>query len=73
MLVISLVVLFIIRLRFPPDKSIAEIITTRYGRPVLSQYRILEKTEYKLKKGKADIQFLQTCQDNNIIPTQFIP
>ena len=68
MLVVSLCLLFLIRYRFPPDRSIAEVITTRYGRPVLATYRVLEKTEYKLKKGKADLQFLQTCQENNIIP-----
>ena len=30
--------------------------------------RTLEKTEYKYRKGNADLEFLQTCRDNDLIP-----
>ena len=35
---------------------------------MLATYRILEKTEYKAKKGNADLHFLRTCQENGLIP-----
>ena len=57
--------LFIIKIRFPPGESIAKVITERYGTPVMATYRTLEKTEYKIKKGNADLYFLQTCQEND--------
>ena len=41
-LVLSLVFLFILRLRFPSHKSIAQIVTTRYGKPVLKLIRKFE-------------------------------
>ena len=66
--VIGLVLLFIIRCRFPANRSFAAIITQRYGKPTLDTYRRLEKTEYRYKKCRVDLEFLHTCQDHNLIP-----
>ena len=62
------VLIFLIRLRFPVNKSVAEIITQRYGRAVLHTYRTLERTDYKFQKGNADLQFLKKCQENDLVP-----
>ena len=66
--VTALVLLFIIKLRFPRGKSISTIIINRYGQQVLQQFRNLEKCSYKLKKTRCDIEFLTICQRNKVIP-----
>ena len=66
--VFTLVCLFIIRLRFPPSKSIANIIRTRYGDSTLKNVRRLEKIDYKKRKLELDINFLETCKDAKIVP-----
>ena len=68
MFVTSLVFIFIIRLRFPSKVSIATILKRRYGNLVLSTFRDVEKLDFKLKKTKCDINFLQNCIDNNLTP-----
>ena len=55
--VVTLVFLFIIRLRFPPSKSVANIIRTRYGEATLKNIRKLEKTDFKKRKLLLDINF----------------
>ena len=67
--VISLALLFIIRIRFPADKSIAHILRSRYGNALVKEVSKLEKIDYKLRKCRLDIVFLETCLNNNIIPT----
>ena len=67
-LIISLVVLFIMKIRFLPGKSIACIITKRYGRQHLNLFRNCEKTDYKLRKTKCDLEFLETCYNNGLLP-----
>ena len=46
--VISLALLFMIRIRFPADKSIAYILRSRYGNTSVKEVRKLEKIDYKL-------------------------
>ena len=46
--IISLVLLFMIRIRFPADKSIAYILWSRYGNTSVKEVRKLEKIDYKL-------------------------
>ena len=67
--VISLTLLFIIRLRFPSNKSIADIITTRYGRPVLHLIRKFESLDFKHRKVLLDLEFLENCIKHDLIPT----
>ena len=49
--VLTLVFLFLIRLRFPSKKSIAEIICKRYGSDTVKQLEKLEKLDYKVRKN----------------------
>ena len=65
---LSLVLLFLIRLRFPRNKSIVSVLTDRYGRPVLALYRSLERQDFKVRKGECDLHFLKCCQAQNLIP-----
>ncbi len=62
------VLLFVIKCRFPASKSVAEIIRARYDEGVLSKIRRLEKLDFKLRKCVMDVEFLQTCLDNKLIP-----
>lgn len=63
-----LALLFIIRLRFPKDVSVADIIRRRYGAPVLHLDRKYEKHLYKLEKLKCDASFLDTCIKHGLTP-----
>ena len=65
---LALVFLFLIRLRFPRGKSVADILISRYGRRTLQFYRRVEKASFRIKKLKLDLQFLITCYDCEIIP-----
>ena len=67
--VFGLIFLFLIRLRFPPHKSIAQVIKNRYGEVVLKHLRKFEKNEFKKRKCELDLEFLLTCQQSNVIPT----
>ena len=65
---LSLVFLFILRLRFPQSKSIATNLRTRYGNPVLKTVRKFEKLDFKIRKIELDLSFLQTCDEKKVIP-----
>ncbi len=62
------VLLFIIKCRFPANKSVADIIRGRYGEDTLKQIRRLEKLDYKLRKSEMDVEFLKVCLDNSLVP-----
>jgi len=64
----TFVLLFIIKLRFPANKSIKEIITKRYGRGTLRLFRQCEAVDLKLGKCACDIDFLSCCLTNNFTP-----
>ena len=66
--VISLVFIFLTRLRFPSRLSIAEVLRKRYGDQTLKLVRKFEKTDIKHKKALLDLQFLKICEDHNVIP-----
>ena len=66
--VISLVFIFLTRLRFPSKPSIAEVLRKRYGDRILKLVRKFEKTDIKHKKTLLDLQFLKICEDHNVIP-----
>lgn len=68
MFIISLILVFIIKLRFPPHKSIREIILGRYSNEVLQIFRQCERTDIKLRKCKCDIEFIDTCITNKLVP-----
>ena len=66
--VLAYVLLFVIKCRFPANKSVAEIIRRRYDENVLKDIRRLEKLDFKLRKCDLDVEFLQICMDNKMIP-----
>ena len=66
--VLGLVFLFIIRIRFPKGKSVANIIRSRYGKAFVRKICKFEKNDYKLRKGHLDLRFLLECRKNNLIP-----
>ena len=68
MFVATLVLLFLIKLRFPRGKSIVDIIISRYGRPTLQLFRRTQKLEFTVKKLDLDIRFLTTCKNYEVIP-----
>ena len=66
--VLTLEFLFLIRLRFPSKKSIAEIICKRYGSDKVKQLQRFEKLDYKVCKNQGDLEFLKLCQENGLTP-----
>ena len=66
--VIPLALLFLVRLRFPVDKSIACVLRSRYGNTVVKDIRQFEKIDFALRRCKLDLLFLETCLENQIIP-----
>ena len=64
----TLVLLFLIRLRFPRDKSIAQVISLRYGADVVQSLRKWEKLNFKRRKVQLDIEFLRKCESQCLIP-----
>ena len=68
MFVITLILLFIIKLRFRKGKSIVQILQQRYGKQVLTLFRECERVQFKLKKVKCDIDFLELCLSNSVTP-----
>ena len=61
--------MFISKLRFPKKVSIVTILNRRYGNQGIKIYRTVEKLDFKLKKTRCDINFLQNCISNNLTPT----
>ena len=67
-LVVAIVLQFILRLRFPSDKSIARIIEDRYGLSSVRLIRKFESNDFKLRKCKLDINFINNCISHYLIP-----
>ncbi|XP_057290203.1 uncharacterized protein LOC130612883 [Hydractinia symbiolongicarpus] len=66
--VLVLVFIFLARLRFPKCKSIAQVIRDRYGESCVKVLRRFEKSDFKLRKAKLDLDFLCYCRDNDLVP-----
>ena len=60
------VVLFVIKCRFPSSKSIADIIRYRYNDDTISKVRRLERLDFKSRKCKLDVEFLEICLSNKL-------
>ena len=59
MKVLTFVFLFLIRLRFTSNKSMAEIIRKSYGSDTVKQLQKFEKLNYKVRKNQGDLEFLK--------------
>ena len=64
----ALVILFLLKLRFPRGTPISTIIHRRYGRQGIALFRRLEKTTLKLKKCECDLLFLSKCKAYEVLP-----
>ena len=65
---LAYVLLFVVKLRFPANKSLADIIRGRYNDDVLTKIRRLERLDFKTRKCNLDVEFLQTCLENKLVP-----
>ena len=68
MFITSLVLLFLLRVRFSGNKSIGSSVFSRYGPETHQIFRSMEKNSRKLNKNKCDLEFLHTCAAYNVIP-----
>ena len=57
------------RLRFPSEKSVAEVTRKRYNDNIVKQIRKFEKLDYKIRKNEADLELLKSCLHNQLTPT----
>ena len=64
--VISIVFLFLVRLRFPSNLSTIQVIRNRYGNDTVKLVRQFEKLNYKHLKILLDLNFLENCIKNFI-------
>ena len=65
---VSIIFLFLVRLRFPRHLSTIKVLRKRYGDVIVRKVREFEKLDFKYRKVLLDIDFLNTCLKNNIIP-----
>ena len=68
MFVFTLVLLSILKIRFPANRPISRIISERYGTPTLKCFRQLESSQRKLDKIKCDLDFLTACYHYECVP-----
>ena len=66
--VTTIVLLFILRIRFPRNRPISVNIANRYGEQTLRKFRALEKTWSQHDKIEHDLQFLEACSNYEVIP-----
>ena len=66
--IIAIVLLFIIRCRFPKSRSLTGVIRSRYDNHVLKIIRKYEKYDYKICKLSVDIEFLNNCLNHDLCP-----
>ena len=60
--------MFFIRLRFPKNLLLIQVIHKRYGNTVVKLVRKFEKLDFKHRKAALDLQFLKTCQEFKVTP-----
>ena len=69
--IFGLVLLFIIGVKYPTGKSIADIMRNRYFEAYLKKIRRFEKCDFKLQKCHLDLRLLLDCKNNGVI-TKFL-
>ena len=60
--------LFYTKIRFPKNRPLIEIIRKRYGQEGVELFKSCEKCDLKCRKIKCDVEFLETCEINNLSP-----
>ena len=66
--VVSLVLLFLLRIRFPRNQPIVHIIHRRHGVQAVKCFRALEKTITRANKLARDINYLRACLCYEVVP-----
>ena len=66
--IISIVFLFLVRLRFPSNLSTIQVIRNRYGYDTVKLLTQIEKLDFKHRKILLDLNFLENCIKNNVTP-----
>ena len=66
--IITYVFLFLGRLRLPAQDSIIKILRRRYGDCLVKKVRKLEKFDFKYRNALLDLEFLQSCKKEKLIP-----
>ena len=66
--IITYVFLFLARLRFPAQDSIIKILRRRYGDGLVKKVQKFEKFDFKYRKALLDLEFLQSCKKDKLIP-----
>lgn len=68
MFVWTLVLLFILKIRYPRNQPISNTIKNKYGEPGLKCFRNLENIWRKRDKLVCDIKYLEWCYVYETIP-----
>ena len=68
MIVSTLVILFLLKLRFPRNTPISDVLRERYGQSALQGFRKFEQVSQKLAKKQLDLHFLKCCKTYNVYP-----
>ena len=66
--IIALAISFVVKLRFPPYKTLNSIIVERYGVDCLKAVRKYQNIHLKLLKNNENLKFLLCCQNNQLTP-----
>ena len=64
----ALVLLFLLKIRFPRNTPISVTISRKFGQNVLSRFRNVENSSRKLMKTKLDYRYLESCKTFGIFP-----
>ena len=66
--IITYVFLFLVRLKFPAQDSIIEILRRHCGDDLVEKVRKFEKFDFKYRKALLDLEFLQLWKKEKLIP-----
>ena len=64
---ISIVFLFLVRLRFPSHLSTVQVICNRYGNEVVNLMRKFERLDFRYRIVLLDLDFLDNCIRNDVV------
>ena len=66
--VAALVIGFLLKIRFPRNQPISDILRRRYGYSALHGFRKTEQASKRLAKKQLDLQFLECCKVYEVTP-----
>ena len=63
----TLVLLFLLKIRFWKNRAILQILSSRYGISTLKVFRNFNRLWQQLEKVNLDLEFLESCNSYNIV------